>query len=204
MIDLFLKLIDRIIDLLKTKQKNKEVLFREIAEPLFLELQPVIEKYFLIFKDIKAMMVARSRKGAAEKLKALKEKRHEYLQTRIKVTEMAFAIKNGVADEKVVAFAQTVLNFFYPAEQPSIERALKPKPTSKQNRAKPSSAVARHIEFLEEHDFSMVPPTAYTDDLNQTVMEMEDIWGQIAQQYAALRLHCLLPATPSLSRRKGN
>ena len=110
---LFISLLDRIINLVKQRSIRKQQFFDEIIDPLYLELQPVVDDYFHLFRE-SLQMVKNSNNyddlnNAVEKIR---QNRNHLLQTRIKVREMADTIKNEVKDEKVVNFANDILKFF--------------------------------------------------------------------------------------------
>ncbi|WP_177417984.1 hypothetical protein [endosymbiont of Lamellibrachia barhami] len=51
MLGILLKLIDRIIEYLKTGQQNREKMFKEIIEPLFNEMTLAVQDYQALFRE---------------------------------------------------------------------------------------------------------------------------------------------------------
>ncbi|AQZ32550.1 hypothetical protein BHQ29_04180 [Pseudomonas sp. LPH1] len=101
MIDSFLKVIEKGIELLNTRQNNKREYFQIIISPLFDEFEKVASEYFKLFDS----------RGINEE-EALNI-RAGYLQSRIKVTELAKKYAAESQDKELVAFFDSISNFFY-------------------------------------------------------------------------------------------
>lgn len=101
MIDSFLKVIEKGIELLKARQNNKKEYFQVVISPLFDEFEKVVSEYFRLF-DSRGI-----NEGDALNI------REGYLQSRIKVTELAKKYAAESQDKELVAFFDSVSNFFY-------------------------------------------------------------------------------------------
>lgn len=101
MIDSFLKVIEKGIDLVNTRQKNNKDYFLLIVTPLFEEFEKVAADYFKLFdsRRIEVKDAVNIREG--------------YLQARIKVTELARSYSAESKDKDLILFFDSVSNFFY-------------------------------------------------------------------------------------------
>lgn len=52
------KLLEKIVDLKKSKLKDKETLFNEITKPLYNELEPVAAQYMETFRKTKKLVLS--------------------------------------------------------------------------------------------------------------------------------------------------
>jgi hypothetical protein len=176
-VELFLSLLDRIINLVKQREIKKQQFFDKIIEPLFKELEPVVEDYFNLFRE-SLQMVRNSHNyddlnNAVEKIR---RNRNHLLQTRIKVREMADTIKNEVKDEKVVNFANDILKFFNSSK---AEVPVDPK------------FISLGARLLELCDYVMTEKLSGDQliiFLENELKNLESSWEAISKSHAMLRL----------------
>ena len=57
LLDAFIKLADRIINLEKTKLQGKKDLFNEIVKPVFEDLEPVALNYMIFFRNARQTVI---------------------------------------------------------------------------------------------------------------------------------------------------
>lgn len=57
LLDTFISLCEKIINLQKTKRENKQQVFKEIIEPLYVQLQPIAEDYKVIFRRARQLVI---------------------------------------------------------------------------------------------------------------------------------------------------
>lgn len=111
-LSLFLKLVDRCIDLFKRREFVNKAMYDEVIKPLHLEFENVATQYFAMFYKAYAV-----RSGNIEEvLKELKSRREAYLQARMKVTESAMTIMEyrGEGDHNLWRYCYYLLLFFSP------------------------------------------------------------------------------------------
>src|SRR5690349_9061206 len=83
LLDLFLKLVDKLIDLVKFRTIRKQERFKEIAAPLFDSLEPVFADYLALFRSAQRLLESAALPQSA--IADLKAARSEMLHARIKV-----------------------------------------------------------------------------------------------------------------------
>jgi hypothetical protein len=66
MLELFLKAIDRLIDLLKIRDKRFKFRYDEIYKPTFTELEAIHTDYFAMFSEVSAILQTAVRNAAAD------------------------------------------------------------------------------------------------------------------------------------------
>jgi hypothetical protein len=110
--DGLLKLIDRIIDLLRERERNERLLFEQIIEPLFKDAELVVQQYFEFFNHAKGLLSAEPRIAVKEVAATLTSKRSEHLHLRLKLTELANAVYDEIPDRSVCRFVENLLWVF--------------------------------------------------------------------------------------------
>jgi hypothetical protein len=111
MLELFLKLVDRIIDLVNATHLRLRAQFSEVAQPLFTSLEPIANNYFALFN--RALSALEGGEFGVENLRELRGARAELEPARIKVRAMATAIRNQPSLASLHEFADSVQEFFY-------------------------------------------------------------------------------------------
>jgi len=101
MLDSFLKIIEKGIELVNLKQRNDKENFESFVVPLFDEFSLVVAEYFRLFGE-----------GGIDTEKAINI-RNGYIQSRIKVTELAKFMKTQVKDPGLVEFYNLIATYFH-------------------------------------------------------------------------------------------
>ena len=101
MIDTFVKVLEKGIELVNVRQESNKQYFELIVSPLFDEFEKVVGGYLKLF----------SMQGVS-KDEALSI-REGYLQSRIKVTELASKFAKESNDEELVEYFNSLSEFFY-------------------------------------------------------------------------------------------
>lgn len=101
MIDSLLKVIEKGIDLVNTRQNNNKQYFEFIVKPLFVDVEKVAGEYFNLFS------IHGITPEAAEYI------RRGYIQTRIKITELARKYQSESSDPDLIEFFNSISDFFY-------------------------------------------------------------------------------------------
>ena len=176
-LDTFLKLVDRVIALVKERQQTKAQVFEEIVEPLFVELQPVVDDYFKLFRHAKDAVENSQKSNLSSAVIGIKNAREAMLLNRIKVREMAATIGEHDIDKRVKDFADKVESFFY--------RTITEKSKDKRSYATELIDICDYVlrEDMNKADLIQFISTA--------LRKMEETWVAIAQSYASARVHCL-------------
>jgi hypothetical protein len=178
MLDTFLKLVDKITELAKQERINKEQLFNQIIEPLFTELQPVIDDYYSLFSKTKEILLLKKGDDIEETVMQIRKSREALLIKRIKVREMSKAINESMKNKKITNFTYNVNRFFYSTSMKDVDE-------------KKSSTGAELIELCDyvlRKDISYKSLIYYID---MALKNMEESWMAIAQSYASVRIYCL-------------
>lgn len=115
----FLKLVDQIIENLK-KNDLQENLFREIVEPLFKGIEPIVDDYFGVFRE--AHRLSRSEADWEKALTLIRKIREDMFKARNKVRKMVMLLRE-FDDEKINTFSISMLSFFYSTNHETIRNA---------------------------------------------------------------------------------
>lgn len=174
----FLALLHRLVGVSKELRGiagYRARVFREIVEPLFRDLQPVVDDYFTLFHGARdTVFAATPEQLRRDVLPELRKNREALLATRIKVREMSNAIAREARDAKVAAFCRRVSEFFYRKEEnPSMAHSL--------------------IEFFDAVEQGNLSREQLLTYITHTLRELNGSWSAIAQAYASLRIYCLVP-----------
>ena len=176
-LDLFISLIDRIIKLLKTRSKKKQQFFDDVIESLYLELQPVVDDYFNIFRKILDMV--RSKNDFHLIFRELERDRERLLQTRIKVKKMAEIIENEMDDKNIIKFTNDIWEFFRNVD----DIYENPQYTKTRN----------ILEKLELVSNGRMSENELIKFLENTIDDLELSWEAVSESYAVLRLNRFKP-----------
>ncbi len=182
MFEIFLKLIDKLIELINIRQKKKKDLFHDVIEPLFLQLQPVVDDYFLLFRQARSLID--DPKNPGEAAKELRQRREELLRTRLQVRQLAEAIRENVSEPSIVEFAQNVDGFFF-----STNLTLQT--------GSYGEYLIDLVDYLDDDRLSDKAQTllneGYTFEtyVNEVLKKLEVRWIAISKSYAVARMRCL-------------
>ena len=204
----FIQLADRINNLEKTKLQDQKVVFEEIVEPLFTELEPIAKSYTLFFRKARQLIIDKNKPSQANRIEIpggnnfifniqdelhemaryLKEERDTMANARIKVSEMAGQIKEHINNPEIVEFSTSVEKFFFnsPGNFPEFKLPRDSKAT----------------EFLERLDQSIL--SDYDDQdlikyIDRVLHKLENSWGEIVRSYQKLKI--ILTSPPTLIRK---
>src|SRR5258706_7018227 len=180
----FINLADGIINLEKTKLQNKQQAFKEIIEPLFIELQTVVDNYVNLFKKAKQSIAESSQKDLSVAVREIREARESMILNRIKVRELANRIQEVYNDKKIIDFALKVQEFFY--------RTI----VQKQTKMSYAKELVDLFEYVAKNDMDK---SDLIEFMNDALKNMENSWVAIAQSYALVRIYCL--SSPQLTHK---
>lgn len=179
----FLALLDRIIALVRIRALNRQQVFTGIVEPLFRELEPVVDDYFALFREAKRTVGTCRDAQLPDAIESIRARREELLTTRIKVKEMADIVRSRIRDKRVKAFASTVYEFFLCTQHPHRHRLS----------MSPSSELVAIVDLLELTIGLEQSRDVLLFYLDATLQMLQNRWVEIAQSYASLRLYCMQP-----------
>jgi len=83
MIDAGVRIIDRLIQLLQTKEKRKEKYFNNFVEPLYKDAETIIKDYNTLFMELISKI--EKAEDSTEIIRWIEERRVTYLPLRTKV-----------------------------------------------------------------------------------------------------------------------
>jgi hypothetical protein len=182
MVEIFLKLIDQLIEIVNIRQKQKKELFYEVVEPLFNQLQPIVDDYFSLFRQARSLID--DPKIPGEGAKELRKRREEMLRIRLQVRQLAVAIFENVSEKSIVEFAQNVDRFFF-----STNLTLQT-----------GSYGEYLIDLVDYIAYDTLSEKAknllnegYTFEtyVNEVLKKLEIQWIAISRSYAVARMRCL-------------
>ena len=183
LLDAFIKLADRIINIEKLKREDKKQVFKEIIEPLFLQLQPVAESYTSLFRTAKQSIVESPESELWATIKKIRELREQTNLARITVRSMAHQVAALYKDEKISNFTDEINMFFYASIIPLPDK-------------KALSRSEELIEMLERSIISGDGKTAMINHINDTLRGHEWTWAEVGKSYTAIKIDYL--SAPSL------
>ena len=211
LLNAFIQLADRINNLEKAKLQDQKVVFVEIVEPLFTELEPIAKSYILFFRKARQLIVEKkqltenlesdifggrslTREGEnelQEMAQYLKQERDAMSMARIKVSETANQIKEDIKNTDVVAFADSVTTFFFnsPSNRPKVQLPQDSKAT----------------EFLERLNESLrknYDEQDLIEYIDEVLLGMENSWGGIVRAYEKIKNYSI--SSPKLVNKPKN
>ncbi len=160
--------LDKTIELIQLKQTNNKEFYILIISPLFIEFEKVAEDYFELFNSYS------TRKSELTKV------RNQYLQSRIKVTELANKYGENVEDTTVLAFFDSIREFFFVS--PILEK-----------RDLGSSAGAYFIDLVSGERERVKLPGDVSQKREELKNNMEIKWGKVVSIYGELQMKYNLP-----------
>lgn len=206
--EMILEVVDRLIKLLRAKKRQKRELFTDILEPLFRDLEPVVDEYFNFFRQSRSFLTRSRGKCLPEVVAELRELREQFVVARIKVTEMVQAIREETKSPVIIRFLNSVDTFFFSTnvrvEIPRNKRISKLKKTrstfmkgrsigKKSQKKRFIRMIERRIDLLKyvgREELSKKDLLLYID---ATIKNLEERWKKIAKCYGELRIYCLKP-----------
>ena len=119
--DDFLDLVDGIVERVKLKQVNRKELFDQIVEPLFKNIEPVVDDYFRVFR--KAYKLAKSEENWEKGLELIRSRRERMFKARNKVRQMVMLLRD-FDSQPLNNFSIAILSFFYSTNHETVRAAL--------------------------------------------------------------------------------
>jgi hypothetical protein len=176
-VDNFLGLLDRLIRLGNYRVEGRRRQFKEIVEPLFNEIQPLVDDYFVLFRDSHSLV----RKSSVSELHLAVENivasRARLLQARTQAVVFAKVIESEVKDQRLISFAQTVVDFFYVTQHDEGKRRM-----------------SRTCEMVELFDLVLerkLKKGELLEHIKKTLDSLEISWMKLVQAYGVLKLRAL-------------
>lgn len=189
MVEIFLKLIDKVIQLIKERQLNNDKIFNDLIEPIFNDMTLVAKDYFTMFSESYHLLAPYARyeketdfHAISEQLKKVGARREEFLNTRIKVREMAKMLSAEISDPDIIKFTDSILKFFYGNE--FNESVVFFESYSEQ--------MSDIFDYLEL-DHSHYRLQAIVKIIEKVRENIEQEWINITEYYAVLRIKYLKP-----------
>ena len=119
--DDFFDLLDRITRKIRSKEITRKNLFAEVIEPLFRNLEPIVDDYFYVFR--KAYRMAKSEEKWENGLALIRSRREAMFTARNKVRKMVMLLRE-FENESVNNFSIAILSFFYSTNHETVRNAL--------------------------------------------------------------------------------
>jgi hypothetical protein len=178
MIETFLKILDKIIDLLKQhKQANKDLL-ATIVEPLFSETALIVNDYMSVFTDARQTVIDGSDDALMSTIDSIAARRQQLLTTRAKVREMACAVSETFEDDLLTSFAEHILALLYSSQIAPYRLGSTPS----------------KVLLIELHDLLENPDLDRTTirlNIEQVLHNIESNWTNVTRAYARLKLQLI-------------
>ena len=173
--------LEKLIMVVQLRESDRRLLFKEVAEPLFVQLQPAVDDLFSMFRGAKISLeqAQETQEDLAAAVAITRQNREKMLHLRRAVVQLADGIEANVKDKRVVEFAAKVRYLFFSTRH----RA----PGSKSLPGKLTESCDYVLD--ERLDRGLIH-----DYLDTTLRQLEGSWVAIAQSYAALRIHCMTPS----------
>ena len=119
--DDFFKIVDTIIHELKSKSVTRKNLFTKVVEPLFRNIEPIVDDYFEVFR--KTLRMAKSEKDWEQGLALIRSRRKKMFTARNKVRQMIISLRD-FENENLNNFSISILSFFYSTNHETVRNTL--------------------------------------------------------------------------------
>lgn len=173
----FITLVEQIKKLKDGKIKDRKEAFEQIVDPIFRDVQPVIDNYFQIFQKAKRLSTLSTKKDLAFAVEEIRISRETMLVTRSVVREMAYQMHQIYNDKKIIDFSRKIDSFFY---RTISERSVRGK-----------SYAYELVDLFDEVLKGELDKAQLIAFIDGALKNMEYSWVSIAQSYASLRIYCL-------------
>ena len=176
MVDIFLKVVDRLISLLKERERNRRESFFDIVEPLYIAMLPVVDDYFKIFwelRDITYSWDIGPETVAPVRSKLINRREKMYVE-RSRVISLAKALRQGSKDEEIKMFAEEVINFFSAFEH-----------------TKDVTSATHFIDMLSKNPFGFNATMNFFEMSKWAINKMSKSWMRINEIYGVLKIEAL-------------
>lgn len=182
MLELLLKLIDRIIQFQDRRSERKQTLFKDIVEPSFDEISAIYSDYR---KMLASARQAIEQDDIGKAIHNLESDRELYLATRTKLASMATVIRDNPRDTaEPEDYAELVSLFLADIGWLIMSRTEHGQDVAYSSRA---STLAAHLREHVDDD-----PGAAIALLDSTLTGIEEQFQSIATSYSTLRASALL------------
>ena len=172
----FLKLVEEITKHLGRRSENRRRMLKEIAEPLFHQMEPLVDDYLALFRVSLQQVEASTMHELPNAVAAIREHREKLWRARVEVVGMADAMQAEVKDKKVADFGQAVATFFYSSRHETRRRMSK-------------GGVL--VELCDYVLSDTMEKSDLIEHIHRTQREIEASWTRIAYSYGALRGRCI-------------
>jgi len=111
-VELFLVSMDRAIERLQVRELNRRQLFKEIVEPLYRDLGPVVDDYYLLFAQSIERVKAADAAALPSVIADVGGLRAQMFRARAKVCDLADAFRHPHQDRRLQQFCDRLLALF--------------------------------------------------------------------------------------------
>lgn len=177
MLDLFLKLIDKLTALLKERDTANRRLFEDHIEPIYQNVQTIVDDYRQVLSSVTQQLEDPNIHLDAV-IKELKNRRKKYERIRIELEKYSAALHKSRPEGKVGQFTYACYHL------------LESEPTAKSKRMM-MTPLTSLLDDLEEFNHTDFPKADIVHIAAMYSQEVDWNWRQIAQCYFDLRTECL-------------
>ncbi len=194
MVELILKAIDRLIDLLERRKKSDRSIFTDHIEPLFSDLTQIHADYMASLDDIDKL----AKRLSLDELKLETQKRRQALAPlRTKVAALSDALYASDFGDPVVYFALAAKSYF------DLTISTNPEPDTPFSRQHATGmSVLSRIGFIYFGSAftTLIEMLGNWEDWSSLLAGIEEVrhllalrWSALTVAYAKVRLHLLRP-----------
>lgn len=180
----FLNELNKAWAVIDAKTEERAEVATEVVEPLFNELQPLVDDYFELFRSARSALTAKRRwLGFSSSVAAenIRKRREALLTTRVRVREWANAIRESTPDRALATFATSIGYFFLG----SIVDEVGPKKRSYSGKL---------VDLFEAFQDRTVSKGELHEYISKTLKALEECWQAVARNYAFLKSRSMQPA----------
>lgn len=204
--EIFLKLIDKVISLVKAREENKVKLFNEVVQPLYEEFEKLVAQYFSFFRST---LQSIGDKELEIIVQDLRKQRDEYVQARIKIVSMSEAIKVDIGNSDILEFCNALKSFFFVSKEnellssrgssmlddPNMQQLLMYAQEEGRQNSRGSMLLHELERFMRKQRFdgnNEIPLEKVMFYIEDELTKMEESWSSASSIYAKLRINYLL------------
>ena len=171
-----------------TRHRNRKELFTGVIDPLFTEVQPVLDDYLALFRTIRGMLASEDEHTADEIVATLVEKRMGMSMARIRAWGIAAALRSSARSPQITKFGEKIERLFLIPGEDGSQNQMRCHVLLRQLENGISTAEARQER---------------TQMVEATLQELEGLWVSIAQDYGSLKLRFLAPMQGRVRQKAG-
>jgi len=178
-VELFLKAVDKAIQFLGIREEQRRRVFKEVVEPLYRDVAPVVEDYYLLF----AKGISRVKAADANELPSVVAEfttlREQMFLARERLRQLAASTREHSEDRRLHQFCDRILEVFMCTHLSIGGKAM--------------SKSAEFVELLNRLDeLKFRASKGYlVDSLVSSKDHVAQAWLRVNQSYAGLRLASL-------------